>query len=333
MEGFVAITNKSNEMYVLIFINSEGVQAIGKKIVREYDIPQAIKGFTPINFSIQNGRVNESMGSIERIIPKDGVQPLVVIQELATSVGTIIGYRLLNPVSNNIVSRKKEDIIDRQAKSGIPILQNGIIRGNKVNCYPNSPFPRFIIGTKTRNSVKKPKLSSQTEQKSKPQQSAKESNNLLDQFTPEQRKELSLAKRDGVDLRLIANPKLSPKQMRVLWVSKKKGAYSEYFARPEYSVEAMTFYADRLMTMNAVKECSDLLSRPEYDVPRLTELYLAVCEGIDYSSFIDDSSAEDMYVKREALRNKLWCSENKASISDSEYINSGVRLADKLKRG
>lgn len=333
MEGFVAITSKSNEMYILIFINNEGLTAIGKKIVREYDLPQAIRGYKPINFSIQNGRVVESMGSLERLQAKDGVQPLIVVQELATSVGTIVGYRLLDPVRYSIVAKQKKDIISLQAKSSIPTLQNGIIRGNKVNCYPNSAFSRFTIGARTRSAVKKPVLQAKEQVKQEAKESSKPRGISLDQFTPEQRKELSLAKHEGIDLRLIANPKLSPQQMRVLWVSKKKGAYSEYFARPEYSVEAMTFYADRLMTKNAVKECSDLLSKPSYDVPRLTELYLAVCEGVDYSSFLNDSSAEDMYVKRETLRNKLWCNENKSKISDSEYINSGVRLADKLKRG
>lgn len=325
MERYVAIVAKSDKMYVLVEINSDTlqVQNLGKGVYRDIEIPNAIIGCRPVNFSIENGVPSDTMGNFSRLEIKDGVTPHIVIQELATSLGTIVGYRILNPYNKSIIALKKEDIIARQAKSSVPLLQNGIIRGNKISCYPNSPFPRFIIGTKTRTAVKKPKLPSEK------QEEAKQNNDLLSKFTPEQRRELSLAKKDGIDIRLIANPELSPEQMRALWVSKKKGAYSEYFASPKYSVEVMKFYADRLVTQQIVKECSDLLSRPSYGVDKLTELYLAVCEGIDYSSFIDETDAEAMYIKREKLRSNLWGT----SHNSGDYINNAVKFAEKLKKG
>ena len=325
MERYVAIVAKSNIMYVLVEINSDTlqVQSLGKGVYRDIEIPNAVVGCRPINFSIKNGVLSSTMGNFDRLDIKDGFTPHIVVQELATSVGTIVGYRLLNPCTKSIVALKKEDIIARQSKASVPLLQNGIIRGNKISCYPGSPFPRFIIGTKTRTAVKKPKLPSND------QKDAKQNNDFLSKFTPEQRREIALAKKDGIDIRLIANPELSPEQMRVLWVSKKKGAYSEYFASPKYSVEVMKFYADRLVSQKIVRECSDLLARPEYTVDKLTELYLAVCEGIDYSSFIDEADAEAMYVQREKLRSKLW-----GSLHDSgDYINNAVKFAEKLKRG
>lgn len=136
-----------------------------------------------------------------------------------------------------------------------------------------------------------------------------------------------MAKKDNIDIRLIANPELSSEQMRVLWVSKKKGAYSEYFAKPEYSVDVMKFYADRLLTKKMVQECADLLSNPKYSVPQLTELYLAVCEGIDYTTF-KDLPANSMYVERERLRSKLWSSE----FGESDFVNDAIRVAEKLKK-
>lgn len=324
MERYMIITAKQNAMCVLVEVNSDTLQIVNKAVIRDTDIPNAVRGCRPINFSIENGVLKESMGSFERLKVKDGIRPCIVLQELTTSVGTIMGYRLFNPANYSIVALKKEDIIARQSKSSIPILQNGIIRGNKVSCYPNSPFPKFIIGTKTRTSAKKVKLSGGSKEETQ------HNSNLLNQsmFTPEQRRELSLAKKDGVSLKLIANPDLSPEQMRVLWVSKKKGAYSEYFASPRYSVEVMKFYADRLVTQQMVKECGDLLSRPDYDVNRLSELYLAVCEGVDYSSFIDMKSADEMRVQREKLRSKLW----DTKIEEDEYINSAVKFAEKLKK-
>ena len=322
MERYVVITEKKDDMSVVVEINSDTLQVVNRAVLRDIDIPNAVAGCRPINFSIENGVLKETMGSFSRLQVKDGVRPCIVLQELATSVGSIVGYRLFNPTNYSIVALKKEDIVARQANSSIPILQNVIIRGNKVNCYPNSSFPRFIIGTKTRTAVKKTKLSSNKKEE------AKQNNNFLSQFTPEQRRELSLAKKEGIPVKLIANPELSSEQMRILWVSKKKGAYSEYFANPKYSPEVMKFYADRLVTQQMVKECSDLLNRPDYGVDKLSELYLAVCEGIDYSQFIDLGSADEMRVQREKLRSKLW----DTPIEADKYINSAVKYAEKLKR-
>ena len=324
MERYVAITSVSNKMYNLVEINSDTLQIVRNVTVDDNSILYAVSGCRPINFSIRAGVVVDSTGSFDRLKIRAGVTPHIVVQELATSVGTIVGYRLLNPYNFNIIALKKEDIIARQSKSDVPLLQNGIIRGNKVNCYKYSKFPRYVIGTKTRTATKKHKNVVDRNM------STSETNEFLSKFSPEQRRELSLAKKDGVPIRLIANPDLSPKQMRVLWVSKKNGAYSEYFSSPKYSEEVMKFYADRLITQQMVRECSDLLSRPDYGVDKLTELYLAVCEGIDYSSFIDADTAEEMYVERERLRKNLWGS---SLTMSGDYINDAVKFAEKLKRG
>lgn len=330
MERYVAIVSKSDNMYALVEINSDTLSVVRRVLVSGFDIANAVVGCRPINFSVENGVLKESMGSLERLTVKNGVRPHIVVQELATSLGTIVGYRLLNPSSNSIVAMKKEDIIARQANSNVPLLQNGIIRGNKINCYSHSKFPRFVIGTKTRTASKKPKVASEAKVMDTNSNSTGNKSNFLDKFTPEQRRELSMAKKDGVDVKILANPELSPEQMRVIWVSKKKGVYSEYFASPKYSVDVMKFYADKFVTMQVVKECSDLLARPDYDIERLSELYLAVCEGIDYSGFIDAKSAEEMYVQREKLRTQLW---GTSESIDTKFKDSGLKLVNKIKRG
>lgn len=327
MEKYLAIVGKSGNMYCIIEISSDTLTCTNKYIVNEREIiniVQRTKG-RPVNFGFSAGLFKESMGSLDRLTFKKGIQPHIVIQELSTKLGRIVGYRLLNPSTLAIMPMKKEDIIAKQATTDVPLLQNGIIRGNAVSCYPNQPFPKFIIGTVTKTAVKKPKVASEPKNSSN-------NDDVLSKFSPEQRRELSKAKSNHLDIRFMLNPNLSPEQMRILWVSKKKGAYSEYFAKPEYSVEVMKFYADRLLTQRAVKECSDLLSRPKLDVSQLAELYLAICEGIDYSSFIDCSNSEDMYVKRIELRDEFWNKEIKTSVFDSEFINSGVKLAEKLKK-
>lgn len=329
MEKYLAVVNRSGSKLCVIEISSETLTCTNKYIVDKSEVGLLIQkvGGRPLNFGVENNVFKESAGNLDRLFFKDGIQPHIVIQEMSTKAGRIVGYRLLNPCNLNIVPMQKEVILKKQETTSVPLLQNGIIRGNAVSCFPNQPFPKFIIGTATKTAVKKPKLVSE-EHLATPEKKE----DILSKFTPEQRRELSKARSNNIDIRFMLNPELSTEQMRVLWVSKKKGVYSEYFAKPEYSVEVMKFYADRLLTQRVVKECSDLLARPRLSVTQLTELYLAICEGVDYSSFIDFSNAKDMYVKRLELRDKLWTpKESKASVFDAEFINSGVKLAEKLK--
>ena len=340
MKGYIAITSKQKIstgeiLYTYAVIDYANLSVVRYASVDEYNVGMVTRGYDvqPINFSFDynNGKICETHGNLDRLTPREGIQPMIVVQELATSVGTIVGYRLLNPVSLQVFAVKKEDILIRQQKSNIPLLQNGIIRGNKINCYKDCKFPRFIIGTKTRSAVKKPKnLSNKL---STGNVDTQNKDNILSKFSPAQRREISMAKSDGVDIRLLLNPELSPEQMRVIWVSKKRGVYSEYFAKPEYSVDVMKFYADKLLTQKIVKECADLLSRPSYGVDKLTELYLSVCEGVDYSSYIDADSAEKMYVERKKLSTQLWGKSSSIHNIEGDIINKSSKFAQKVKKG
>lgn len=323
MEKYLVITAKKNDVYSLVEIDSDSLKITKAVKIRGTNIPSFSDNCRPINFSIENGVIKESMGSLDRLKVKDGICSCIILQELVNMTGVILGYRLLNPSNFSIMALKKNDILLRQKNSPIPILQNGIIRGNKINCYPASPFPRCVIGSKPKAKPEKIKLSDDMNKESK------ESNDFLSQFTSEQRRELFLANKDGVPVSLIANPKLSPQQMRVLWVSKKNGAFSEYFAKPEYSVDVMMFYADRLLTSQMTNACADLLSRPSYSVAMLTELYLAICEGIDYSSFINMGSAEEMRIQREMLRSSLW--DSSSNVRLDEFISDGLAFANKVR--
>ena len=80
--------------------------------------------------------------------------------------------------------------------------------------------------------------------------------------------------------------------MRVIWVSKSNGALSEYFAKPCYSVDVMKFYGDRLVSPLAVKECSLMLSKPDLTLGQLTQLYLCIGDGVDYSDLCNLSEDE-----------------------------------------
>lgn len=328
MERYLVITDKSGDIYTLVSIIADASKVTVENVARlqKNQVLEVSRGCRLLNFDIAENDIKETRGRLDRLKPSDNIVPCIVLQELATSAGTILGYRLLNPLNYSITAMKKEDIVERQKKSSVPILQNGIIRGNCINCYPFSDFPKVIVGVKKHEPVRKVRNVKEVKN------STEDDNNFLSQFTPEQRKELALAKKDGVPIRLIADPKLSPQQMRVLWVSKAKyGSCSEYFASPKYSVDVMKFYADRLVTEQMVKECADLLNRPDFSLEKLEILYLAICEGVDYSTFIDAPTAEEMRVEYEMARAKMWGTVDAPEFGDT--INNAVEFARKLKQG
>lgn len=104
-----------------------------------------------INFGVKNGRIVECCGSFDRLKASGGTQPLIVLQEVSNTKGLIVGYVVLNPKTGALVYLQKESILEKAQESEIPVLQNAVIRGNKINCFPNHPFPKRVVNTKARN--------------------------------------------------------------------------------------------------------------------------------------------------------------------------------------
>lgn len=272
-------------------------------------------GYTPVNFSISRDRkVKQDCGDFARFSQYGSA---VVVAELKSKSGRNLGYRLLSCANNILVNVKTEDILQKEASFGNNehFLQNGIVRNKTVNCYPLKPFPVINVNTS------KPKQYKAQTTSERPKETKKQN------FTPEQLNEIALCEKNGINPRFIKNSKLSPSQMRVLWVSKSKGALSERFANPQLSVEAMKFYADRLYDKKTADDCADMLKHTELSVPELTELYSCICQGLPYESYIG-LSATDIQVKRDQEVVRYWGS---ASKFDVDYYEKAMNVARKLK--
>ncbi len=249
----------------------------------------------PVNFSIdRTGAIVQDRGSFSRMVNEYGV----VLAEFVTQVGDIVGCRLLTvngDISSPIVvDVPLADILNMEKRLGRPYLQNAIIRNNTINSYPRQSFPRFAVSQekKQKRGVVKPvkpvnKNVNPDAKRHKKQAKMPQS----PQYTKAQEQERAKCREHGVDVNLISDPKLSPEQMRVLWVSKSKGCLSEYFAHPDYSVDVMKFYGDRLYSENAVQACGELLHHRDLDVDTLSELYLCIDAGLDYTPLIGMSKS------------------------------------------
>lgn len=278
-------------------------------------INQVYNGLTPVNFSVSRDRkIKQDCGDFARF-SKNG--SAIVIAELQSNRGRNLGYRLLSCANNLLVNLKTEDILQREATYGTEhFLQNGIIRNKTVNCYPLKPFPVITVS----GGSKKPTARKHDDK-------IKTSNTKKQTFTQEQLNEIALCEKNNINSRFIKNSELSPGQMRVLWVSKSKGALSERFANPKLSVDAMKFYADRLYDKQTADECSDMLKHTELSVPELTELYSCICQGIPYEKYIG-LSATDIQVKRDQESVQYW---GAASKFDVDYYEKAMNVAMKIK--
>lgn len=271
----------------------------------------------PINFSIdRNKQLVMNCGDFARFSNNGSA---VIIAELKTRGGKVLGYRLLSCAQSIIINLRLEDILQREASYGENehFLQNGIVRNKTVNCYPRKPFNTIIVNESkdTKKVLNKPTKDSVKKETHK------------QEFTAEQLKEISMCENNGINSRFIRNTKLSPIQMRVLWVSKSKGAYSESFANPRLSSEAMKFYADRIFDKKSAEDCKELLAHPELSIDELSELYACICEGIPYDKYIG-KSAVDIRTARDMECVKYWGSSSKF---DTDYYEKALGVARKIK--
>lgn len=306
----IAVLGVENKLYDIALITKEYVTSVNRGISSEQVLQLVQSGIRPLNFSIKAGRITEDCGVFSRLQETNGVSPRIIIAEITSKGGRQLGFMLLDK-SGRVYKVKKDDVVAlcEQAKvRGVSYLQNGIYRVQdkvaRIASYPNKPFIKIVVDTNKRRATK---IKNTTDVMSHvDKQRNKENLKHEDKYSDLQRKELDMAKANGVNPLIIANPKLSPKQMRVIWASKKNGMASEYFANPKFSLEAMRFFADRLVDRKMFNECKPIM-RPEFDVNQLTELYLGIYSGIDYMSYADPSlSSEDMYFKRVELESKFY---------------------------
>lgn len=268
----------------------------------------------PLNFSLNNkGDIIEDCGKFSRLATCSGI----VLAELVNKAGVIKGYKVLKR-DGSISNYTKEDILRVAHEANAPLFQNAIVRNNSISCYEGHPFEKIVIQGKQKQKGKAHPI----------RHDAKKATPAS--YDSNQTYEMNLCKSKGIDPRLIANPDLSSEQMRVLWVSKQKGALSEYFCSPKYSVDSMKFYADRIVNKKIADSCADMLSHPELTPDQLNELYQCVCRGIPYSDLCD-KDANSIYLERLARDEELWGNVTDEKLVDTDILDKAVRSAMKLK--
>lgn len=296
----------------------------------------------PLNFSIgPNRQIVQNCGDFSRFSQRGSA---VVLAEIKSKGGRVLGYRLLSCANNACVNLRLEEILQREKSMGENehFLQNGIIRKNTVNCYPMKPFPVITVEGTKKSAPKQAGAASGAAggtptpagpaQRPKQRPAGKRKYTAAD-FSEKQLSEMSACKKAGVSPDLIKNPDLSQQQMRILWVSKSKGCMAEAFADPRYTPDQMKFYADRLYDKQTVADCKEMLEHPELSPEEMSELYACVCDGVPYSEYIG-MSATDISVKREMATAKYWGSSSVFKDDDDpDYVHKALGAAIRIKSG
>lgn len=303
------------------------------------EIVEYIRGYSlkPLNFSVDcKNTIKEDCGSFSRFSKMGSA---VVLAEIKAKNGVTKGYRVISCKSGAIVNLKISDVLSQESKyrdNNQHFLQNAVVRnGRGIACYPLHPFP--VMEMSVSPNKKRQKLSNKvgngrgsrgvgTQQPFKPE-NIKNFAEIEKSLSPKQKKEFAMCRAKGVDPKLISDPNLSSQQMRVLWVSKSKGALSEYFNKPEFSSDAMKFYADRLFDKENVADCKELLKHPELKTDELGELYECICDGVDCTDLIG-KSATDIGVERERQTSKYW---DTSRLIDDDYFMKASNVVAKIK--
>lgn len=285
--------------------------------------------FKPYNFSLNRlGEVVQDSGAFSRLHK----QSAIVLAEFLTKRGAKVGYRLLY-VNGKFINRKVDDIITKDALLGedTPLLQNAIISNNTVRCFANHNFKTITLGADT-NTAKTAQPQTQTKEPDTeidaPLDDSVEPETDInisvaedkDPYTKGQRREIKACRNKGIDSTFIENPALSERQMRILWVSKGRGALSENFNQPEYSTDVMEFYATRLKDVKTVKMCRPILDHPEYSLEKVEVMYNAIMSGVNPKDLVG-KTISDIEVATIAKDSKMW--------GKPQEINIGRMKADR----
>lgn len=294
--------------------NISGEWQFRKLLMNKDELINSLARTKYINVCIENGVLKGQAGSIERFnnSSKCNTRPVVILSELITSDGRLVGYKIVtyNGEVKNIIFKELIAYCNRVTKSGGIPIQNAIFTpetdGVKahIKSYPHITFLKEMLQTN------KNKYAEQT--KTNTVKNNKALTKLEEVFSKEQIAELRAGKQDGVEIKIYANPALTPKQMRVLRKGLKQGVNVRSIALPEYKPECMTFYIADLASGCDIRS---YLS-PKYSLYQLSELSLASEAGLDMSKLGNPKlTPTEMQEIRERMQSKLY--------KDIEVSNDG----------
>lgn len=306
--GIDKIGNVKGYRVVTAFINQTGPGKFDWKFECRMSSEDEVKnslmqGQKWLNIEYKNG-IKGSTGALSRFETGKN-KPFIIISQLIDSTKRLLGYKVANydgKVKNITLKEMIAYGLRLDSAGEIPVQNAMFVNGQDgskrayFKTYPGHKFITEIIEVQKNPNAQKPVRVGV-------QKNEKALRKLDEIFSPEQIKQLKLGKKEGLDIRLYANPSLSPAQMEVLRMGLQRKVNIKPFASPEYSPELMRGY------IYDSQEGIDIRRylNPKYNVSQLLEVGLAASEGLDISKLSSEKiPASEMAEIRERLESKLW---------------------------
>ena len=233
-------------------------------------------------------------------------RPIVILSELISSEGFLIGYKIAtaNGEVKNIINKELIAFCNRAVKAGAIPIQNGMFvaesNGVKahIKSYPNSPFITETLQVNKNKHVEKANVRLANNEKTL--------NKLEEIYSKEQIHELRLGKKAEVDIRVYANPNLSAEQMSALRKGLAKGVdpkWLKLIASPAFSKDCMNFYIADLESGCDIRSYVN----PKYNIHQLSVLSIGAEAGVDISKFSNpELTATEMQEIEERLESAIY---------------------------
>ena len=284
------------------------------KIMSEADIINSFKcGARWSNVDLDRQASNKktllvgNTGALSRF--EDGkTKPAVIVSQIVDDTG-LKGYRIIT-YTGKVTTLRVKDMVsygERVSKEGGVPIQNAIFiqaTADKKAYFKAYIENQFIVETihKSKNKytdVKKVNL----------EENSKALKSIKDIFSDEQIEQLKLGKKNGVNIKVYANPALSPNQMKILREGLQDKVNVSLIARPEFKEDAMQLYADDLRDGMDIKKYLN----PEYSIAQISELALGYLAGLDIAKYANPKiTASEMSEIRERLETGIWNSKDLA---------------------
>lgn len=273
------------------------------KMMNEQQVLATItSGAKWLNIKVESGKIKGSTGALQRFEDKEH-KPYVIISQIVSDDNKLLGYKVANYDGNvkNVAIKEMIAYGNRISKAGKVPVQNAIFvpqesdKKAHYKAYPNTKFIVEVINTNKNKYTEKRRVNTS--------ESEKNLSKLDEIYTKEQIIQLKTGKKNGVDIRIFANPALSAKQMEVLRGALEQGLNVRPIAFPDFSVDAMKYYILDIKNGLDIRQYIN----PKYNVGQLSELSLASELGLDLNKMANPKlSAEEMAEIRERLENKIW---------------------------
>jgi len=314
--GIIVGIDKHNNMSMYRVLQAQ----INKKAENQYDwkfnctmmdehriINSLLSGQKYLNITLDkdnkgNPVVKGNSGSLDRFNNKN-YKPSVILSQIQNEEGRLLGYKIANYDGNvkNIVLKEMIAYGNRVTKAGATPVQNAIFvpseedRAGHFKSYPNCNFLVEVIRSNKNAHAEVKRVNTQ--------QNKKTLSKLEEIYSPQQIAQLKLGKQAGLDIKIFANPALSPLQMQVLREGLANKVNVRLVAFPEFNVDLMRYYIDDMEYGLNIKKYLN----HKYTLQQVSQLSIAAEEGLDISKMSNPKlSAEEMSEIRERLERNIW---------------------------